>query len=142
MKKLLTFSILTYLLFTINSSAVSQNSNENILKNEKTLKIGVLLPLSGEFKIIGQSFLNAVQLALNDIANENIIIYPKDSKANPLDAYNSAKEFEKIGIEIVIGPIFHKSLERLNEINNITFISLTNKTQLLLELILNHKSIL
>ena len=88
MKKLLTFSILTYLLFTINSSAVSQNSNENILKNEKTLKIGVLLPLSGEFKIIGQSFLNAVQLALNDIANENIIIYPKDSKANPLDAYN------------------------------------------------------
>jgi len=129
MKKLLTFSILTYLLFTINSSAVNQNSNENILKNEKTLKIGVLLPLSGEFKIIGQSFLNAVQLALNDIANENIIIYPKDSKANPLDAYNSAKEFEKIGIEIVIGPIFHKSLERLNEINNITFISLTNKTQ-------------
>ena len=129
MKKLLTFSILTYLLFAINSSAVSQNSNENILKNEKTLKIGVLLPLSGEFKIIGQSFLNAVQLALNDIANENIIIYPKDSKANPLDAYNSAKEFEKIGIEIVIGPIFHKSLERLNEINNITFISLTNKTQ-------------
>ena len=129
MKKLLTFSILTYLLFAINSSAVSQNSNENILKNEKTLKIGVLLPLSGEFKTIGQSFLNAVQLALNDIANENIIIYPKDSKANPLDAYNSAKEFEKIGIEIVIGPIFHKSLERLNEINNITFISLTNKTQ-------------
>ena len=129
MKKLLTFSILTYLLFTINSSAVSQNLNENILKNEKALKIGVLLPLSGEFGIIGQSFLNAIQLALHDISNENIIIYPKDSKANPLDTYKSAKQFEEIGIEVVIGPIFHESLERLNEINNITFISLTNKTQ-------------
>ena len=32
-------------------------------------------------------------------------------------------------LEIVIGPIFYESLERLNEINNITFISLTNKTQ-------------
>ena len=129
MKKLFVFSILTYLLFTINSSAVSENSNENILKNEKTLKIGVLLPLSGEFRIIGQSFLNAIQLALHDISNENIIIYPKDSKANPLDTYKSAKQFEEIGIEVVIGPIFYESLERLNEINNITFISLTNKTQ-------------
>ena len=45
MKKLLTFSILTYLLFTINSSAVDQSTNENNLENEKILKVGVLLPL-------------------------------------------------------------------------------------------------
>ena len=129
MKKLLTFSILTYLLFTINSSAVNQNLNKNNSENEKVLKIGVLLPLSGEFQTIGQSFLKAIRLALRDISNENIIIYPKDSKANSLDAYKSAKEFEEIGIEIVIGPIFFESLEKLNEVNNITFISLTNKTQ-------------
>ena len=129
MKKLLIFSILTYLLFTINSGAGNQNSNENITENEKVLKIGVLLPLSGKFQDIGQSFLKAIQLALFDIGNKNIKIYPKDSKANALDAYLSAKEFEKLGIEIVIGPIFFESLESLNEINNITFISLTNKTQ-------------
>ena len=46
-----------------------------------------------------------------------------------MKTYESAKEFENLGIKIVIGPIFHESLERLNEINNITFISLTNKTQ-------------
>ena len=57
MKKLLTILILTYLLFTINSSAVEEGSNENNLKNEKVLKIGVLLPLSGEFENLGQSFL-------------------------------------------------------------------------------------
>jgi len=129
MKKLLTFSILTYLFFTINSSALAQNSNENITENGKILKIGVLLPLSGKFQDTGQSFLKAIQLALFDIGNENIKIYPKDSKANALDAYLSAKEFEKLNIKVVIGPIFYESLERLNEINNITFISLTNKTQ-------------
>ena len=129
MKKLLVFSILTYLLFIINSSADNQNSNENITENEKILKIGVLLPLSGKFQDIGQSFLKAIQLALFDIGNKNIKIYPKDSKANALDAYLSAKEFEKLGIEVVIGPIFYENLERLNEINNITFISLTNETQ-------------
>ena len=129
MKKLIIFFILSYLLFTINSSAADQNLNNNIDENEKHLKIGVLLPLSGKFKDIGQSFLKAIQLASFDIKDKNIIIYPKDSKGNALDTYLSAKEFEEMGIKIVIGPIFHENLERLNEINNITFISLTNKIQ-------------
>ena len=67
MKKLLIFSIITYLLFTINSSAADQNSNQNNLENEKILKIGVLLPLSGKFQDIGETFLKAIQLALFDI---------------------------------------------------------------------------
>ena len=127
MKKIITFSILTYLLFTINSSAIDNKSND--LENKKLLKIGVLLPLSGEFKNIGESFLKAIHLALKDISNNNIKIYPRDSKANAFDAYSSAKEFEELGIKIVIGPIFHESLEKLDEINNITFISLTNKNK-------------
>ena len=127
MEKLLIFSILAYLSFTINSSGITQNHNNS--ENEKVLKIGVLLPLSGKFQDIGESFLKAIQLGLYDISNENVKIYPKDSKANALHAYQSAKEFEEQGIKVVIGPIFYESLERLNEINNITFISLTNKTQ-------------
>ena len=124
MKKLIIFSILTYLLTTINSAAINENSKTN----EKSLNIGVLLPLSGDYKNVGESFLKAIQLALYDISNENIKIYPKDSKANALVAYQAAKEFEELGIKIVIGPIFYESLERIEEINNITFISFTNKT--------------
>ncbi len=129
MKKPLIFFILTYLLFTINSGAVNQSLNENNSESGKILRVGVLLPLSGEFQNIGESFLKAIQLALYDISNEDIIIYPKDSKGNALNSYQSAKEFEEQGIKIVIGPIFYESLERLDEINKITFISLTNKTK-------------
>ena len=129
MKKFLIFVTLTYLLFTINSGAADQNSTQNITENEKVLKIGVLLPLSGKYQDTGQSFLKAIQLALLDIGNENIKIYPKDSKANALNTYQSAKEFKELGVKIVIGPIFYESLERLNEIKDITFISLTNETQ-------------
>ena len=129
MKKLLIFSIITYLLFTINSGAVDQNSNQSNLENEKILKIGVLLPLSGKFQDIGETFLKAIQLAFFDIDNKYIKIYPKDSGANAAKVYEAAKEFKNLGIEIVIGPIFYESLERLDEINNITFIALTNKTQ-------------
>ena len=126
MKKLLTFLIIAYLSFTINSSAATQE--EKKLENEKILKIGILLPLSGKFQDIGESFLKAIQLALYDISNKNIKIYPKDTKGNSLVALKAAKEFEKNGIKIVIGPIFHESLEMLDEIDNITFISFTNKT--------------
>ena len=129
MKKIIIFSILTYLFLTINSSAVNQNTEKKKLENEKILKIGVLLPLSGEFKDLGESLLKAIQLALYDISNKNIKIYPKDSKGNFLGAHAAAKEFENLGIKIVIGPIFYTSLEKLGEINNITFISLTNKTK-------------
>ncbi len=129
MKKLIIFLTLTYLLFTINSNAVIQNSDENNLEEEKVLKIGVLLPLSGKFEDIGKSFLKAIQLALYDISDKNILIYPKDSKANALDSYKSAKELEELGVRVVIGPIFYESLEKLEEINTITFISLTNKTE-------------
>ena len=127
MKKLLTFLILAYLSFTINSRAITQDKKNS--ESEKILKIGVLLPLSGKFQDIGESFLKAIQLALYDISNENIKIYPKDSKGNVLNTYKAAKEFEEQGIQIVIGPIFYENLERLGEINNITFISLTNKTE-------------
>ena len=128
MKKLLIFSILTYLLLTINSSAITKNSQKNVVENEKILKIGILLPLSGKFKDVGESFLKAIQLALFDIGNKNIKIYPKDSGANSLDSYLSAMEFKELGIKIVIGPIFHESLEKLGKVNDITFISLTNIT--------------
>ena len=125
MKKLITFLILAYLSFTINSSAATQ---EKKIENKNILKIGVLLPLSGQFQDIGESFLKAIQLALYDISDESIKIYPKDSKGNALGSYQAAKELDEEGIKIVIGPIFYDSLERLGEINNITFISLTNKT--------------
>ena len=129
MKKIITFSILSYLLFTINSNAINEGSNENNLENSNFLKIGVLLPLSGKFQGIGESFLKAIQLALYDISNEDVKIYPKDNKGNALNSYLSAKEFEEQGIKIVIGPIFFENLERLGEINKITFISFTNQTK-------------
>ena len=75
MKKTFAFMILTYLLLTINSGAVDQKISKNNSKNEKVLKIGVLLPLTGKFQDIGESFLKAIQLALYDISNEKIKIY-------------------------------------------------------------------
>lgn len=127
MKKIIIFLILTYLSFTINSAGYAQDQKD--LQNENALKIGVLLPLSGKFEDVGQSFLKAIQLALYDISDKNIKIYPRDSKGNSTDAYKAAKEFQELGVSIVIGPVFYESLQKIKDLNNITFISFTNKIQ-------------
>jgi len=55
-------------------------------------------------------------------------IYPKDTGSSPDKALKSAKELRDMGINIVIGPVFYKSLIYLDEVVDVTFISLTNKT--------------
>ena len=94
---------------------------------ETKIKIGVLAPLSGEDASLGKQILNSIRMALIDIKDNNIEIYPKDTKSDPEVTLRSALEFEKMGISLVIGPVFYKSLERLKEINGITFISFTNE---------------
>ena len=95
---------------------------------ETKIKIGVLVPLSGENASIGKQILNSIRMALIDIKNNNIEIYPKDTGSDPQITLGSALEFEKMGISLVIGPVFHKNLLFLDKVKNITFLSLTNKT--------------
>ena len=96
--------------------------------DDTKIKIGVLAPLSGENKDLGQQIINSIRMALVDIDDNRIEIYPKDTKSDPNITLRSALELEKMGINLVIGPIFHKNLIFLKEVKNITFLSLTNKT--------------
>ena len=66
-------------------------------------------------------------MALEDINTNILEIYPKDTASDPNQTLKSAGEFIEMGIDIVVGPIFHKSLLYLDELENITFLSLTNK---------------
>ena len=99
---------------------------ERIFANE-IIKIGLLVPLTGENSEIGKSIIKSTRLAINKINNSSIEIIPRDTKSNPLDALKAAKELEELGIKIVIGPVFNKNLAYLDELKKITFISLTNK---------------
>ena len=98
-------------------------------QNDDTLKIGLIVPLSGEQSEIGKSILNSLRLALSKINDDKIEIFPKDNKSNPEKTLIAARQLENEGIQIIIGPIFHKNLIYLDEVKNLTFLSLTNKTK-------------
>ena len=94
--------------------------------NEK-IKIGLLVPLTGKNFEIGQSIINSTRLAVNKINNKSIEIIPKDTESDPNVTLRSAKELYELGIKIIIGPVFNDNLEYLDELKEITFLSLTNK---------------
>ena len=100
---------------------------KNVSANEK-IKIGLLVPLSGQNAAIGQSIIKSTQLAINKIDNSSIEIIPKDTGSDPNITLRSAKELSNLGVKIIIGPVFNNSLEYLDELKSITFISLTNKS--------------
>ena len=92
------------------------------------IKIGLLIPMTGSNKEIGQSIIKAVSLAVKDIDSSSIEIYPKDTASRPNQSLKSAFELKQMGIKVVIGPVFYESLAYLDEIKDLTFLSLTNKT--------------
>ena len=118
MKKIIKFILLlTLTLFP---------SLEVVLAEEK-IKIGLLVPLTGKNSEIGQSIIKSVRLAINQINNLSIEIIPKDTASNPEITLRSAKELRQLGVKIVIGPIFNKNLIYLDELSELTFLSLTNR---------------
>ena len=96
-------------------------------KSNEKIKIGLLVPMSGTNKDIGRSIIKAVSLAVKDINSNLIEIYPKDTATRPNQTLKSAFELQEMGIKVVIGPVFHESLTYLDEMKNLTFLSLTNK---------------
>ena len=100
---------------------------QTVSANEK-IKIGLLVPMTGPNKEIGESIIKAVGLAVKDIDNNLIEIYPKDTATKANQTLKSAFELSEMGIKVVIGPVFYESLTYLDEMKNLTFLSLTNKT--------------
>ena len=94
---------------------------------EEKIKIGLLVPITGQHSEIGKSIIKSVRLAINKIDNPLIEILPRDTRSNPSITLRKAKELNEIGVKIIIGPVFNKNLIYLDEIKDVIFLSLTNK---------------
>ena len=113
-------TIITYILIFFNSNVLS-NENNNILK------VGLLAPLSGEYKELGDSLLYSLQLALDEIDNKNVHIIPRDSGSNDKKKLNQAiQEIRSQGANIVIGPINNEDFDEVKKFNDMIFISPSN----------------
>ena len=109
-----------YILFIFNSNLLSDEDN-------KTLKVGLLAPLSGPYSEIGNSLLYSLKLSLEEIDDKNVFIVPRDSGFNNKDKLTSAiNEFRSSGVKVIIGPIAHEEFEHIKKYNDLIFISPSN----------------
>ena len=112
--------IITYILLFNNFNSFAD-------ENQKSLKVGLLAPFSGEYKDMGQSIMLSLQMALKEINDDNIKIYPRDSGFNnPDKLIQSVESLKEENIKIVIGPISHEDFKNLSAYKNMIFISPSN----------------
>ena len=120
MKKLLNLIFFVFIFFIFTNK---------LFAFEEKIKIGLLLPLSGQNKDIGKSVLRAVSLAINKIDDPVLEIYPKNNLDNSDDNIKAAQELYDQGIRIFIGPIFDKNIKNLEKFSDAIFITFSNKNK-------------
>jgi ABC-type branched-subunit amino acid transport system substrate-binding protein len=112
--------LLFYILFVFNSNLLSDEHN-------KSLKVGLLAPLSGPHSEIGNSLLNSLLLALEEINDKNVTIIPRDSGFNNKEKIDSAlDELRSLGVKIIIGPSTHEEFDQVKKYSDLIFISPSN----------------
>ena len=106
--------------FNFNSSLYSQELNNKI-------KIGLLVPFSGEYAEVGKSLLYSLQLALKEIDDDRVTIYPKDTGFNNKEKLNKKiKELIEEEVKVIIGPLTEIELNEVYKYKNLIFVSLSN----------------
>ena len=109
-----------YILFLFNSNLLSNENNNS-------LKVGLLAPLSGPYSEIGNSLLYSLQLALEEINDKNVIIYPRDSGFNDKKKLNTAiNDLRTSGVKIIVGPTNYEEFEEVKNYSDLIFISPSN----------------
>ncbi len=116
----------TFIKFIIISTLSLIIFFQNSFPSEK-IEIGLIVPTSGKHSKLGNSIIKSVRMAINKIDDDRIEIIPKDTKSNPINSLRVSKELYDQGVRIVIGPVFNESTKYLDELKDMTFISLTNK---------------
>ena len=74
-------------------------------------RVALLLPLSGPHAKLGNSLLNAAQLALFHFAGKNFELLPQDTQGTPEGAADAAALAIGDGASLILGPLFSSSVE-------------------------------
>ena len=112
--------ILSYTILFLNTNLSSEDK-------KPILKVGLLAPLTGEYKSLGDSLLYSLQMALDEINDKNILIIPRDTGFNDKEKLELAiKDIVAQGVNVIIGPLNYKDFKIVKKFSNVTFISPSN----------------
>jgi branched-chain amino acid transport system substrate-binding protein len=74
------------------------------------VRVGLLLPLSGPAEALGRDMLDAAQMALFDVGENDLVLLPRDTGGTPEGARTAAAEVIEQGAEVILGPLFGEAV--------------------------------
>lgn len=130
-KKLLTGIIVIIVVILAALAIQSKTNNETTDSTKDVIKVGVILPLSGDAGNVslGETAKKAIEMSLEDLDEKNIQLFFEDGAAETktaLSAYNKLQDVDKVDIIValdnqtleVVKPIINKTDELMFTIGN------------------------
>jgi branched-chain amino acid transport system substrate-binding protein len=82
----------------------------------REIKVGLMLPLSGPAAMLGQDMLQAAQMALFDVGQNDVVLLPRDTGGTAEGAHRAATELIGEQVEIIIGPLYSQAVQATSPI--------------------------
>jgi len=99
--------------------------NKNNSTNNQKIKVGVILPLSGQYAAYGESVRNSMNMSLNDLKNKNVELVFEDDEFDSkkaLSAYNKLQTVDKADIIIALAsPVLEVLKPTINQTDELMF---------------------
>lgn len=114
------FFLLFFTLLSLGFTAESKNQE---------LRIGAILPLTGDYQEVGNNVLKTFELTLFELPNVNVTLIPFDNQSSSSGTKFAFQELQTQKFDIILGPIFDENLQSIINENNFskyTFVSLSN----------------
>lgn len=73
---------------------------------EGPIRVGLLLPLTGNAAAVGADMLDAAQLALFDVGDNDLVLLPRDTSDTTEGATAAARDALDNGAQLLLGPLF------------------------------------
>ncbi len=92
------------------------------------VKVALLVPMSGPNAEVGESIVNASQLALFDVGGDTFEIMPRDTKGTASGAYAAAEAAIAEGAQLILGPLFAEEVRAVSPLaaaSNVNVIAFT-----------------
>ena len=97
-----------------------------------SIRVALLLPLSGPEQATGQAMLNAALMALHEAGNARVTLMPRDTQGTPEGARIAAAGVLQEGAQLILGPLFSAEVAvvaPLARARNVTIVAFSTDIQ-------------
>lgn len=80
------------------------------------VRVGLLLPLTGPAASLGQDMLDAAQMALFDVGQNEVVLLPRDTAGSAAEARAAAEALIVEGVSVILGPLYSQAVEAVGPV--------------------------